>query len=204
MTEQIENLLADVLQFEPQVHQHLRGHPLLFAEQPQQDVLGADVIMVEVTGLLHRILDHLLGPGGLRELAHCHHIGAALNEILDLHQDLPQVDIEVFEDVGRDAAPLLDQAEQDMLRADVFVVKPLSLLVGQLHHLAGTIRESLVHISSFLQRLPDFGGRGLRCCRMPQRQAGPQEFPTCKPYANSTANCRGGRGRRLWRPSESR
>ena len=33
----------------PQVHQHLRGYALLLAEQAQQDVLGADVVVVEVS-----------------------------------------------------------------------------------------------------------------------------------------------------------
>ena len=145
VAEEIEHLFADVFQLEAEVHEHLRGHPFLLAEQAEEDVLGADVIVVEVSSLLHRILDHLLGPGRLGELAHGDHVGAALDELLDLHADLSQIDVEVFEDVGGDAAPLLDEAEEDVLRADVFVVEPLGLLVGQLHHLAGTVRETLVH-----------------------------------------------------------
>ena len=40
----------------------------------------------------------------------------------------------------------LDQAEQDVLRADVFVVEALGLLVGQRHDLAGPIREPFKHV----------------------------------------------------------
>jgi len=134
-----------------QVDQDLGRHPLLLAEQPQQDVLGADVVVIEVAGLLHRIFDHLLGPRRLRELAHRDHVGAALDELLDLHPDLPQVDVEVFQHVGGDATALLDQTEEDVLGADVLMVEPLGLLVGQLHHLPGTVRKSLVHRCSFLE-----------------------------------------------------
>ena len=145
MAEQVEHLLTDVLQLQAEVHEHLGGHPFLLAQQAQQDVLGADIVVVEVAGLLHRILDHLLGPGRLRELAHRDHVGAALDELFNLHADLPQVDVEVFQDVGGDTAPLLDEAEKDVLGADVFVVEPLGLLVGQLHHFASTVGETLVH-----------------------------------------------------------
>ena len=46
------------------------------------------------------------------------------------------------------AGAFLDQAEQNVLRPDVLVVEPLRLLVGQGHHLAGTVCESLEHLAS--------------------------------------------------------
>ena len=60
--------------------------------------------------------------------------------------------IEVLEHVGSDAGALLDQPEQDVLGADVLVVEPLGLLVGQSHDLAGSIGEALEHrlLSRFL------------------------------------------------------
>ena len=71
--------------------------------------------------------------------------GPGLDDLLDLEADLAQVDVEVLQDVGGDAAALLDQAEQDVFGADVLVVEALGLLVGQLHHLAGTIGEAFIH-----------------------------------------------------------
>jgi hypothetical protein len=62
-----------------------------------------------------------------------------------LRADLAQVDVEVLQHVGRDAAAFLDQPQQDVLGADVFVVEPLGLLIGQLHHLAGAVGKSFVH-----------------------------------------------------------
>ena len=148
VAQQVEHLLADLFQLQAQVHQHLGGHAFLLAQQAQQDVLGADVVVVQVAGLLHRVLDDLLGPGRLGQLAHGDHVGAALDELLDLQADLAQIDVEVLQHVGRDAAAFLDQAQQDVLGADVFVVEPLGLLVGQLHDLAGAVGKSLVHLLS--------------------------------------------------------
>ena len=143
--QQVQHLLADLLQLQAQVHQHLGGHAFLLAQQAQQDVLGADVVVVQVAGLLHRVLDDLLGPRRLRQLAHRDHVGAALDELLDLQADLAQIDVQVLQHVGGHAAAFLDQAQQDVLGADVFVVEPLGLLVGQLHHLAGAVGKSFVH-----------------------------------------------------------
>ena len=42
-----------------------------------------------------------------------------LDNLLDLVADLPQVDVQVLQDVGGDAAALLDQAEQDVGRREV-------------------------------------------------------------------------------------
>jgi hypothetical protein len=125
--EQVEHLFADLFELEAEVHQHLGRHAVLLAEQAEQQVLGADVVVVEVAGLFDRVFDHLLGPRGLRQLAHGDHVGAALDELLDLQADLAQVDVEVLQHVGPDARSFLDQAEQDVLGADVFVVEPLGL-----------------------------------------------------------------------------
>ena len=72
--------------------------------------------------------------------------GPGLDDLLDLQADLAQVDVEVLQDIGGDADPFLDQAQQDVLGADVLVVEALRLLVGQLHHLAGPVGESFVHV----------------------------------------------------------
>jgi hypothetical protein len=76
-----------------------------------------------------------------------------LDDLLDLQPDLAQVDVQVLQHVGRDPGALLDQAQENVFRADVLVVEPLGLLVGQLHHLPGTIGKALIH----LRRLPRGG-----------------------------------------------
>ena len=147
VAQQVEDFFADFFQLQTQIHQHLGGDAFLLAEQAEQDVLGADIVVVEVAGLFHRVLDDLFGPRRLRQLAHRDHVGSALDELFDFEADLAQIDVEVFQDVGGDAAAFLDQPQQDVLGANVFVVKALRFLVGQLHDLAGAVGESFVHIS---------------------------------------------------------
>ena len=128
--------------FRPRFISTCAATPSCSRKQAQQDVLGADVVMAQVAGLFHRVLDDLLGPRRLRQLAHGDHVGAALHELLHLQADLAEVDVQVLQHVGGHAAAFLDQAQQDVLGADVFVVEPLGLLVGQLHDLACAVGES--------------------------------------------------------------
>src|SRR5262249_51951177 len=84
---------------------------------------------------------------------HGDHVGPRLDDFFDFQADLAEVDVEVLQDVGGDAGPLLDEAEEDVLGADVLVVEALRLLVGQLHHLTGPVGESLIH-SCHLRQTP--------------------------------------------------
>ncbi len=54
--------------------------------------------------------------------------GPALDEFFHFQADLAEVDVQVPQHVGGHAAPLLDQAEKDVFRADVFMVETLRLL----------------------------------------------------------------------------
>ena len=129
--------------------------PSCSRKQAEQDVLGADVVVVQVAGLFHRVFDDLLGPRRLRQLAHRDHVRPALDELLDFEADLPQIDVEILEHVGGDAAAFFDQAQQHMLGADVFVVEALRLLVGELHHFPGPVGKSFVHVSLRCKQLAD-------------------------------------------------
>ena len=111
MTEQVQHLLAHFIQLEIQVQQHLGGHPLLLAQQPEQEVFSPHVIVIQVAGFLDRILDNLLGSRRLRQLAHRHHFRAGLDDLLNLVANLPKVDLQIPQDVRGNAATFLDQAE---------------------------------------------------------------------------------------------
>jgi len=52
--EQLNDLLADPVQVGTQLDQHLGGHVLALTYQAEQDVLGADVVVVEHPGLFLR------------------------------------------------------------------------------------------------------------------------------------------------------
>ena len=143
--EEVEHLFADFLELEADVHEDLGGHAIVLAEETEEQVLRAHIVVVQVSGFLDRVLDDLLGARGLRELAHRHHLWSALDELLNLETDLAQVDVEVLQHIGANARAFLHEAEQDVLRPDVLVVQALRLLVGQGHHLPCTVGQSFEH-----------------------------------------------------------
>ena len=88
--------------------------------------------MVVAACLFDRILDDPFGTGGLGQLAHGDHVRPGLDNLFDFQADLAQVDVEVLQDIGGDTGALLDQAQEDVLRADVLMVEALRLLVAVL------------------------------------------------------------------------
>ena len=72
------------------------------------DMFGANVVVVQVAGFFHRIFDDLLGTRCLGQLAHRHHFGPALNQLLHLEADLSQVDVEILQHIRCDATAFLD------------------------------------------------------------------------------------------------
>ena len=49
--EQLDDLLADLVQVGAELHQHLRGDAFALADEAEQDVLGADVVVAELQRL---------------------------------------------------------------------------------------------------------------------------------------------------------
>jgi hypothetical protein len=68
-----------------------------------------------------------------------------LDELFDFEADLAEIHVKVLEDVGGDPGPFLDQPQQHVLGADIFVVEPLRFLVRQLHDFSRAVSKSLVH-----------------------------------------------------------
>ncbi len=66
MTQQIENFLANIFQFQTQIHEHLGGDTLLLAQQPQQKMLSSHIVVAEVAGFLQGIVKDFLGTRGVR------------------------------------------------------------------------------------------------------------------------------------------
>ena len=116
--QQLDHLLARPVQVGAQLHQHLGGHAVALADETEQDVLGADVVVAQLQRLPQRELEDLLGarsegdvPGGC--------LLALADDLPDLLADRLQADPQRLKGLGGDALTLADQAEQDVLGADV-------------------------------------------------------------------------------------
>ena len=135
-----DDLVAHLVQVDAQALQDARGDALALADETQQEMLRADVVVAEAAGLVDRQLDH---PLGARRQAHLADDGAvpAADDELHRRPHLGQLDVHVLEHARGDALALADETQQEMLRADVVVVEPLRLVLSERQDLARAIRE---------------------------------------------------------------
>ena len=124
--------------------QHAGGHALALADQPEQDVLGADVVVAELERLAQRQLQDLLGSGSEGDVP-ARRLAALADLRLDLGPDGVKGDAELGQGQVGDPFALVDQPEQDVLGADVVVVEEPGLLLGEHDHPPGPVRETLEH-----------------------------------------------------------
>src|SRR4029079_11626874 len=117
-----DDLVADLLGVGVEVQQDAGGDALVLADQPEQDVLGADVVVTERQRLAQRQLEDLLSARRERDLAGGDLLTGA-DEADDLRADPLGGDVERLEHPGRQSLLLAEQAKQDVLGADVVVLE---------------------------------------------------------------------------------
>ncbi len=142
--EHADDLVADLLRVGVEVEQDARGDALVLAHEPEQDVLGADVVVAQAQRLAQRELEHLLGARRERDLPGGDLLAGA-DDAHDLGAHALDGDVEALEHAGGQALLLAQQAEQDVLGADVVVLERPRLLLRENDHLPGPFCESLEH-----------------------------------------------------------
>ena len=103
-------------------------------------MLRADVVVAEAARLVDGQLDDALRARRQPDLADDRAVAAADDE-LDGGPDLGQLDVHVLEDARGDTLALADEAQEQVLRADVVVVEPLRLVLSKRQDLASAVRE---------------------------------------------------------------
>ena len=76
------------------------------------------------------------------------------DDLLDLRAHGLERDAERLERLGRDALTLVDQAEQDVLGADVVVVEQARFFLRQDHDPSGPVGEAFEHCGIRLSSTP--------------------------------------------------
>ena len=128
--EQRRGLDANLGGVDPEVRQDARRHAFTLADEAEQQVLRADVVVVELARFFEGELDHALGARGEDHLL-LDGLAAATDDRLDLLADFRQVDTERLEDLGREALALGDDPEQNVLGPDVIVTEPLRFFLSE-------------------------------------------------------------------------
>src|SRR4051794_28260086 len=139
-----DDLVADLFRVGVEVEQDARSDTLVLANEAEQDVLRADVVVTKAQRLAQRELEDLLGPGGERDLAGGDLL-AGSDDADDLGADPLDGDVERLEDTRGKPFFLTKKAEQDVLGADVVVLERSRFLLRENDHLAGSFCESLEH-----------------------------------------------------------
>ena len=144
--EHADDLVADLLGVGVEVEQDARGDALVLAHEPEQDVLGADVVVAERERLAQRELEHLLRARRERDLAG-RHLVALADDAGDLRAHLLDGDVEALEHAGGEPLLLAEQPEQDVLGADVVVLQGAGLVLGENDDLPGSLGEAFEQAS---------------------------------------------------------
>ena len=121
-------------------------------------MLRTDVVMAQLQGLAQAQLEDALGTRGEGNVA--------LDRLLALADDLDDggadglaLDLHRLQGLGGDALTLGDQAEQQVLRADVVVLETASLVLREHDDPASAVGKAFEHAS------PHFTGQALRRAR---------------------------------------
>ena len=142
--EHLHDGLAHRGQVRPELGQHLGGHALTLTQEAEEDVLGADVVVAQLQGLSQRELQNLLrarsegdvpAGGGL----------ALADDLDDLAAHRVQGDVHRLQRLGGHSLSLVDEAEKEVLSADVVVVERPSLVLGQDDDAAGAVGKAFEH-----------------------------------------------------------
>mmetsp|Transcript_33134 Transcript_33134/g.72240 ORF Transcript_33134/g.72240 Transcript_33134/m.72240 type:complete len:942 (-) Transcript_33134:128-2953(-) len=144
LTHHADDLGADLGGVGPKVLQDTRGNTLTLTEQAEQEMLGANVVVSQLAGLLKGQLKHTLGTGGEGDL-HGHEAGPAANDLLNLNTSLLQVHTHRLEHLSGNTGALTDQTKQNLLSANEVVTQATGLLLGKHNHLDRLLGEALEH-----------------------------------------------------------
>ena len=112
----------------------------------QQQVLGADVLVAHVAGLLGGVLQDLLAALGRGHVAEDEAALALGQALLDLRLHLGDVHLDPLQGLDRHPFPVLQQREDDVLGQELVGVEALGLLLREdREHLLCPLRQSLEH-----------------------------------------------------------
>ncbi len=178
--------MADLVQAHAERLENPGGDALTLTDQAEQQVLRADVVVAETAGLVYGQLDDALGARRKPDLADDRTVPPPDDE-LDRRPDLGQLDVHVLQHARSHAFALPDEAEEQVLRADVVVVEPLGFVLRKSQDFAGAIRELVepIHGTESLFSLAEIGDlRGMLArvgCRVTRPYRGSLVGPTRGP-----------------------
>ena len=140
LVEELDDVLADGVQAHPLFHQDGRRDRALFAQDAEQQVLGADVVVQQAVGLFGRELQDALGFRAERDLDRGRDFLAEHRAAFDFLADVLEGQVRAREDPARQALALANQAEQQVLGLNRDAARAGWPRIGRRKGLAGPFR----------------------------------------------------------------
>ena len=125
--------------------QGVHGAAIALGDDAQKQVLGGDIGLTVSHGLAVCCLKDALGARGEGDVPAGNGFRLVLRKLLDRGERLVIRDVQLCERLGGDAIPLLDEGEEQVLRAYVHLAEVSRLVLGQAHDLPGPVGEFLEH-----------------------------------------------------------
>ncbi len=158
--EQRGRLNANLGRVDPEVGQHARGDALTLADEAEQQMFRADVVVVELARFFEGQLDHALGARRENHLL-LDGLSAAPDDRFDLLAHLREIHTERLEHFGREALALGDNPQENVLGPDIIVTETLRLFLRQDDAPARAFGKRFPHRHNGSE-LPERSSRSLR------------------------------------------
>src|SRR6266446_4621097 len=138
--------------------EHSGSNPLAFAQKSKQNVFRADIRMIQRLRFLARQCQYFFDPRGVGNVADNLGLRPRANLFFHFHANGLKIEAHLLQNVHRHALPKLDKAQEQMLGANVIVVKPVGFLASKRQNLLSpgceVIHCSMAWSSSHCQTLP--------------------------------------------------
>ena len=126
--EQLQHLLARLIQADAKVVQYARGDTFAFTNQPEQNMLRADVSMAQLARFVHRQFDYFFGARRIGDIGGL--LLSPADQGFNFVLDFLQAKSEPDQSLGGNAFAFANEAKQHVLRADIVMSKPYGFFLG--------------------------------------------------------------------------
>ena len=145
LVEELDDVLADGVEAHPLLHQDGGGDAALFAQDPEQQMLGPDVVVQQPIGFFGGAAQNALGFGAERNLDRGRHLLAEDRAALDFLADVFQGQMRARKDPARQPFAFSDQAKKEMLGLDRYAAELAGLIAGKEEYSSRPFRVTFEH-----------------------------------------------------------
>src|SRR5262249_9382798 len=143
--QELYDVLANGVQPHPLFHQDGRRDRTFLAQDGEQQVLGPDVVVQQAIGLFGRKLQHPFGFGAERDFDRSRNLLAEDGAAFDFLANVLQREMGPGENAARQALPLSNQAEKQVLGFDRDAAELARLVASEEEDPSGPFRVPFEH-----------------------------------------------------------